>query len=86
MCRLKIIVVVYEGYSKGNDFFQLDAKFRRSAVRRCERAEYGSSWLAPALGMLVLATDWFTYLRDTPVPYSSASIVLSVAASRSDVS
>ena len=53
-------------------------------VRSCERAEYGSSWLAPSLGMLVLETDRFTYLRDTPVPYSSAPIVLSVAASRSD--
>jgi len=53
-------------------------------VRRCERTEYGSSWLAPALGMLVLATDRFTYLRDTPVPYSSAPIVWSVAASRND--
>ena len=80
----KETVFVYEGCSKENDFFQLDAKFRRSAVRRCERAEYGSSSLAPALGMLVLATDWFTYLKDTPVPYSSASIVLSVAASISD--
>jgi hypothetical protein len=71
-------------------FFKFDAKLRPSlhtkASWRYETEERGNSWLAPAPGMLVLATDRFTYLRGTPVPYSSAPIVLSVAANRSDSS
>jgi hypothetical protein len=49
-----------------------------------EQNTAAADWRLQSAGMLVLATDRFTYLRDTPVPYSSAPIVLSVAASISD--